>query len=158
MIKHKVTLLPGEGIGPEVSAAVRRILDASGVQIEWEVLEARAKDTDTATTGAEVLNNTAIESVRRNHVALKGPMATAVAGGARSVNVALRKSSLAKSMWGARYWADVNQRGILSAEGAERGEALTARTPFGSWDFLLECKFVCAGLVTGKRGWKSKAT
>ncbi len=92
MIKHKVTLLPGEGIGPEVSAAVRRILDASGVQIEWEVLEARAKDTDTATTGAEVLNNTAIESVRRNHVALKGPMATAVAGGARSVNVALRKS------------------------------------------------------------------
>ena len=84
--------MPGEGIGPEVSAAVRRILDASGVQIEWEVLEARAKDTDTATTGAEVLNNTAIESVRRNHVALKGPMATAVAGGARSVNVALRKS------------------------------------------------------------------
>jgi isocitrate dehydrogenase (NAD+) len=92
MIKHKVTLLPGEGIGPEVSAAVRRILDASGVQIEWEVLEARAENTNTGTTGAEVLNNAAIESVRRNHVALKGPMATAVAGGARSVNVALRKS------------------------------------------------------------------
>ena len=92
MIKHKVTLLPGEGIGPEVSAAVRRILDASGVQIEWEVLEARAENTDKATTGAEVLNNAAIESVRRNHVALKGPMATAIAGGARSVNVALRKS------------------------------------------------------------------
>ncbi|MGB7728516.1 MAG: isocitrate dehydrogenase (NAD(+)) [Candidatus Acidiferrum sp.] len=92
MIKHKVTLLPGEGIGPEVSAAVRRILDASGVQIEWEVLEARAENTDKATMGAEVLNNAAIESVRRNHVALKGPMATAIAGGARSVNVALRKS------------------------------------------------------------------
>ena len=92
MIKHKVTLLPGEGIGPEVSTAVRRILDASGVQIEWEVLEARAENTDKRTTGAEVLNNAAIESVRRNRVALKGPMATAIAGGARSVNVALRKS------------------------------------------------------------------
>jgi isocitrate dehydrogenase (NAD+) len=92
MQKHKVTLLPGEGIGPEVSAAVRRILDASGVQIEWEVLEARAENTDKRTTGAEVLNNAAIESVRRNKVALKGPMATAIAGGARSVNVALRKS------------------------------------------------------------------
>ena len=92
MIKHKVTLLPGEGIGPEVSAAVRTILDASGVAIEWEVLEARAENTDKSTTGAEVVNNAAIESVRRNKVALKGPMATAIAGGARSVNVALRKS------------------------------------------------------------------
>ena len=91
-MKHKVTLLPGEGIGPEVSAAVRRILDASGVQIEWEVLEARAVNTDKGTLGAEVLNNAAIESVRRNRVALKGPMATAIAGGARSVNVALRRS------------------------------------------------------------------
>src|ERR1700740_38081 len=91
-MKHKVTLLPGEGMGPEVSAAVRRILDASGVQIEWEVLEARAEHTDKGTTGAEVLNAAAIESVRRNRVALKGPMATAIAGGARSVNVALRKS------------------------------------------------------------------
>jgi isocitrate dehydrogenase (NAD+) len=91
-MKHKVTLLPGEGIGPEVAAAVRRILDASGVQIEWEVLEARAENTDKGTTGAEVLNTAAIESVRRNRVALKGPMATAIAGGARSVNVALRKS------------------------------------------------------------------
>ena len=91
-MKHKVTLLPGEGIGPEVSAAVRRILDASGVQIEWEELAARAKNTDKGTTGAEVLNTAAIESVRRNRVGLKGPMATAIAGGARSVNVALRKS------------------------------------------------------------------
>jgi isocitrate dehydrogenase (NAD+) len=91
-MKHKVTLLPGEGIGPEVSAAVRRILDASGVQIEWEELAARAKDTHKGTVGAEVLNTAAIESVRRNRVGLKGPMATAIAGGARSVNVALRKS------------------------------------------------------------------
>jgi isocitrate dehydrogenase (NAD+) len=92
MQKHKVTLLPGEGIGPEVSAAVRRILEASGVQIEWEVFDARAQNTDSGTTGAGVLNDAALEAVRRNKVALKGPMATAIAGGARSVNVALRKS------------------------------------------------------------------
>ena len=89
---HKVTLLPGEGIGPEVSAAVRRILEATGVKIEWEVLEARAENTDTTTVKGAVLNKAAIESVRRNKVGLKGPMATAVAGGAPSVNVALRKS------------------------------------------------------------------
>jgi len=91
-MKHRVTLLPGEGIGPEVSAATQRVLDACGVHIEWETLGARAENTDKATTGAEVLNAAAIESVRRNRVALKGPMATAIAGGARSVNVALRKS------------------------------------------------------------------
>jgi isocitrate dehydrogenase (NAD+) len=91
-MRHKVTLLPGEGIGPEVAAATMRILAASGVLIDWEELDARAENTDKGTTGAEVLNNAAIESVRRNRVALKGPMATAIAGGARSVNVALRKS------------------------------------------------------------------
>src|ERR1700757_117046 len=91
-MKHTVTLLPGEGIGPEVSAATQRVLDASGVKIDWEVLGARALNTDKSTTKGEVLNAAAIESVRRNKVALKGPMATAIAGGARSVNVALRKS------------------------------------------------------------------
>jgi isocitrate dehydrogenase (NAD+) len=89
---HKVTLLPGEGIGPEVSAATRRILEATGVKIEWEELGARAIDTDSGTVRGVVLNAAAIESVRKNKVALKGPMATAVAGGAPSVNVALRKS------------------------------------------------------------------
>src|SRR5580704_18045599 len=91
-MKHTVTLLPGEGIGPEVSAATQRVLDASGVKIDWEILGARAENTDKKTIGAEVLNAAAIDSVRRNKVALKGPMATAIAGGARSVNVALRKS------------------------------------------------------------------
>jgi isocitrate dehydrogenase (NAD+) len=91
-MKHTVTLLPGEGIGPEVSAATQRVLDASGVKIDWEILGARAENTDKKTIGAEVLNAAAIDSVRRNRVALKGPMATAIAGGARSVNVALRKS------------------------------------------------------------------
>jgi len=75
-----------------VAAATKKILEASGVLIDWEELDARAENTDKRTTGAEVLNSVAIESVRRNRVALKGPMATAIAGGARSVNVALRKS------------------------------------------------------------------
>jgi len=86
---HKVTVIPGEGIGPEVAAATRRIIDASGVQIQWEELGAR---TDSATEAGQLVNQGAIDSVRRNHVALKGPTATAVAGGAPSVNVALRKA------------------------------------------------------------------
>jgi isocitrate dehydrogenase (NAD+) len=87
-MRHKVTLLPGEGIGPEVSAAVRRIIESAGVLIDWEEIDARASEG----SGASVLNQTAVESVRRNGVALKGPMATAVAGGPPSVNVALRKT------------------------------------------------------------------
>src|SRR5262249_25433042 len=93
-MRHKVTLLPGEGIGPEVSRAVRGILEAAGVQIDWEEIEARAAESSGSVkpNGGSVLNQTAVDSVRRNAVALKGPMATAVAGGAPSVNVALRKT------------------------------------------------------------------
>jgi isocitrate dehydrogenase (NAD+) len=88
-MRHKVTLIPGEGIGPEVAGAVKRILGAAGVQIDWEELEGR---TDKATEKGQLVNQSAIESVRKNHVALKGPMATAIAGGAPSVNVALRRT------------------------------------------------------------------
>jgi len=88
-MRHKVTLIPGEGIGPEVAAATRRILEASGVQIDWEELEGR---TDKTTERGQLVNQLAVESVRKNRVALKGPMATAIAGGAPSVNVALRKT------------------------------------------------------------------
>src|SRR5438309_8403165 len=89
MTKHKVTLIPGEGIGPEVAAATRRILEAAGVQIEWEEIAGRS---DNSSDQGKTVNQAAVESVRRNRVALKGPMATAVAGGAPSVNVALRKT------------------------------------------------------------------
>jgi len=88
-MKHKVTLIPGEGIGPEVANATRRILEAAGVQIEWEEIAGRA---DESSDQGQRVNQAAIESGRRNRVALKGPMATAIAGGAPSVNVALRKS------------------------------------------------------------------
>src|ERR1700694_4663547 len=89
MIRHKVTLIPGEGIGPEVASATQRILEAVGVQIDWETLEAR---TDKATEAGQLVNQSAVAAVRRNRVALKGPMGTAIAGGAPSVNVALRKT------------------------------------------------------------------
>jgi isocitrate dehydrogenase (NAD+) len=88
-MRHKVTLVAGEGIGPEVAAATRRVLDATGVQIDWEEVEARVEK---ATEKGQFLHQGAVESVRRNRVALKGPMGTAIAGGAPSVNVALRKT------------------------------------------------------------------
>src|SRR5713226_3217777 len=88
-MRHKVTLIPGEGIGPEVAAATRHILEAAGVQIDWEEIAGRA---DKSGDGEQSVNQLAVESVRRNRVALKGPMATAIAGGAPSVNVALRKT------------------------------------------------------------------
>src|ERR1700737_2764748 len=86
---HQVTLIPGEGIGPEVALAVRRILDAAGVQIEWEEIEGR---TDKSTEQGQFVNQFAVASVRKNRVALKGPMGTAIAGGAPSVSVALRRT------------------------------------------------------------------
>ena len=89
MTRHRVTLIPGEGIGPEVAAATRRILEATGVQIAWEEIAGRS---DSSSNQEKTVNQAAVESVRRNRVALKGPMATAVAGGAPSVNVALRKT------------------------------------------------------------------
>ena len=89
MINHKVTLIPGEGIGPEVAAATRRILEATGVQIDWEEIAGRS---DSSADQGKSVNQAAVESVRKNRVALKGPMATAIAGGAPSVNVALRRT------------------------------------------------------------------
>jgi isocitrate dehydrogenase (NAD+) len=88
-MKRKVTLIPGDGIGPEVSAAVKEILAATGVQIDWEEIPARA---DFERRGLDFIQAGVLDSVRRNRVALKGPMATAIAGGPPSINVALRKN------------------------------------------------------------------
>src|SRR5262250_3291284 len=85
---HRVTLIPGDGIGPEVSAAVLRIIEAVGVEIDWErfIVGGHAQDLAGSSLPEEV-----IESVRRNRVALKGPVETPVGGGFESVNVRLRK-------------------------------------------------------------------
>ena len=88
MTARRVTLIPGDGVGPEVIEAARRVIDASGVKIEWE--EVPAGEALVAQCGTPLPPET-IESVRRNGVALKGPLTTPVGSGIRSVNVALRQ-------------------------------------------------------------------
>ncbi|MCC7418440.1 MAG: isocitrate dehydrogenase (NAD(+)) [Acidobacteria bacterium] len=86
---HAITLIPGDGIGPEVTAAVTRILRAAGVAVDWD--EHPAGVTALERTG-QTLPLELLESIRRNRVALKGPVATPVGGGFTSVNVGLRKA------------------------------------------------------------------
>src|SRR6266478_4112293 len=85
---HKITLLPGDGIGPEVADAARQVIEAAGVPVEWEVISAPLEG---GKRPGEFPRAQAVKSVRRNHVALKGPMATGIAQGPPSINVALRK-------------------------------------------------------------------
>ncbi|HVS81330.1 MAG TPA: isocitrate dehydrogenase (NAD(+)) [Pyrinomonadaceae bacterium] len=86
---HRITLIPGDGIGPEVASAVVRIIEASGAQIEWEThyVGAIALEKFGATLPEELL-----ESIKRNKVGLKGPVTTPVGKGFTSVNVGLRKA------------------------------------------------------------------
>ena len=86
---YTVTLIPGDGIGPEISEATRRVLDATGVPLNWDVQEA---GTVVAERTGTALPESVLESVRRNKVALKGPITTPVGKGFRSVNVGLRKA------------------------------------------------------------------
>ncbi|ADL13543.1 isocitrate dehydrogenase (NAD(+)) [Acetohalobium arabaticum] len=83
-----VTLIPGDGIGPEVSQAVQKVIEAAGVEIEWE--EANAGKGVMEEYGTP-LPDEVLDSVRKNKVALKGPITTPVGSGFRSVNVAIRK-------------------------------------------------------------------
>lgn len=85
---HKVTLIPGDGIGPEVANATREVIEATGVKIDWDIQHA----------GAEMVNRhgtplpeTVVDSLKENKVGLKGPIATPIGTGFRSVNVELRK-------------------------------------------------------------------
>ncbi len=86
---YNVTLIPGDGIGPEVTEATRRVLEATGVAFRWDVAEVGADVIDKYGTP---LPDSVLESVRKNKVALKGPITTPVGSGFRSVNVALRKA------------------------------------------------------------------
>jgi isocitrate dehydrogenase (NAD+) len=85
---HTVTLIPGDGIGPEVSDATRVVLEATGVKIDWEVHNAGAAVAEVRGT---TLPPEVIESVKRNKVGLKGPIGTPIGKGFRSVNVTLRQ-------------------------------------------------------------------
>jgi isocitrate dehydrogenase (NAD+) len=85
---HRVTFIPGDGVGPELSEATRRVLEATGTQFDWDVQEAGADVIDRYGTP---LPEPVLESVRANGVAIKGPLTTPIGTGFRSVNVALRK-------------------------------------------------------------------
>src|SRR5947199_6979375 len=86
---HRITLIPGDGIGPEVASAVVRIIEASGVQIEWEEHIAGQQALD---KHGETLPGELLESIKRNKIGLKGPITTPVGKGFTSVNVGLRKA------------------------------------------------------------------
>src|SRR5688500_10264341 len=85
---HRVTLIPGDGVGPELSEATRRVLEGTGVEFDWDVQDAGADVMDQYGTP---LPEHVLESIRTNGTAIKGPITTPVGGGFRSVNVALRK-------------------------------------------------------------------
>lgn len=88
-MKHNITLIPGDGIGPEIVAATVRVIEATGVDIEWEtqILGAQAQEKFGTT-----LPDATIDSIKRNKVALKGPQMTPIGKGFTSVNVGLRKA------------------------------------------------------------------
>jgi isocitrate dehydrogenase (NAD+) len=86
---YRVTLIPGDGIGPEVSEAARRVIEATGLPIEWDVREAGMTALESQ---GDLLPEATLESLRRNKVGLKGPMTTPIGSGFRSVNVGLRQA------------------------------------------------------------------
>jgi isocitrate dehydrogenase (NAD+) len=86
---HRVTLIPGDGIGPELAEATRRVLDATGIEFDWEVQE--AGEACIAEYGTPLPVHV-LDSIRRNKIALKGPITTPVGEGFRSVNVTLRQT------------------------------------------------------------------
>jgi isocitrate dehydrogenase (NAD+) len=107
-MKHKVTLIKGDGIGPEVCMAAKRIVDESGASIDWEIFDAGASVMDEYGTP---IPDHIIESIKKNKVALKGPVTTPVGKGFRSVNVTLRKSlNLYANIRPIRTYAGVKSR------------------------------------------------
>jgi isocitrate dehydrogenase (NAD+) len=87
---HRVTLIPGDGTGPELTEATKRVLEATGVDFDWDVQPAGEEVMHEH--GGNPLPEATLASIRENGVALKGPITTPVGGGFRSVNVGLRKS------------------------------------------------------------------
>ncbi|OGW78537.1 MAG: isocitrate dehydrogenase [Omnitrophica bacterium GWA2_52_8] len=88
MAKYKITLIPGDGIGPELAAVAKDCIEATGVSIEWDIQEAGV---DVMQKAGTPLPDSVLESIRKNKVAIKSPITTPVGTGFRSVNVALRK-------------------------------------------------------------------
>ncbi len=89
MAKHKITLLPGDGIGPEVTAAVVQIIECAGVDVEWEKYFVGA---EALARSGDPLPQEVLDSIIRNRIALKGPVTTPIGTGFASINVRLRKT------------------------------------------------------------------
>lgn len=87
-MRHKITLIPGDGIGPEITEATVKVVEATGADIEWDVVNAGA---DVYEKEGKVLPDRVIESLKKNKTGIKGPITTPVGTGFRSVNVAMRK-------------------------------------------------------------------
>jgi isocitrate dehydrogenase (NAD+) len=115
-MKHRVTLIPGDGIGTEITSAVVRIIEASGVGIEWDSYIAGA---EALTRFGDPLPQPVLDSIRQNRVALKGPLTTPVGSGFASVNVRLRKT----------LDLYANLRPVRSLPGV--------KTPFGELDLIV---------------------
>ncbi|MBN1583888.1 MAG: isocitrate/isopropylmalate dehydrogenase family protein [Anaerolineae bacterium] len=105
---YRITLIPGDGIGPEVTDAMRRVLEATGLHFDWEVQEAGADVMDKYGTP---LPQAVLDSVRANKIAIKGPITTPLGSGFRSVNVAIRKAlDLYANLRPARYLPGTRSR------------------------------------------------
>jgi isocitrate dehydrogenase (NAD+) len=115
-MKHKITLIPGDGIGTEITSAVVRIIEASGVNIEWDSYIAGA---EALTRYGDPLPQPVLDSIKQNRVALKGPLTTPVGSGFASVNVRLRKT----------LDLYANLRPVRSLPGV--------KTPFGELDLVV---------------------
>jgi isocitrate dehydrogenase (NAD+) len=88
-LAHNITLIPGDGTGPEIAEATRRVLEATGVEFNWEIAHAGA---DIIKEYGTPLPDSVLESIKKNKIAIKGPVTTPIGTGFRSVNVALRKA------------------------------------------------------------------
>ncbi len=113
---HHVTLIPGDGIGPEVAYAAKKVIDATGVKILWETVN--AGESVWEATG-NLVPDEVFQSLEQNKVALKGPITTPVGKGFRSINVMFRT----------KYDLYINMRPVLSIPGLE--------TPFGGIDLVI---------------------
>jgi isocitrate dehydrogenase (NAD+) len=107
-LSHNITLIPGDGVGPELTAAAKRVIEATGVDINWEIHDAGI---DVMEKYGTPLPEHVLESIRRNKIALKGPITTPIGKGFRSVNVALRKElNLYSCLRPCKYYPGIRSR------------------------------------------------
>jgi isocitrate dehydrogenase (NAD+) len=134
-VSYRITLIPGDGIGPEVTAAAQRVAEATGVSIDWEVVEAGEPAIRTSGTP---LPEAVLDSIRKNRLALKGPITTPIGSGFRSVNVALRQQL--------DLYASVRPARAIAGEG----------TRFPETD-LIVVREATEGLYSGVEHWVDRA-